>query len=533
MRVIRRRTFLFRLLAVYFSGSAILLITTLWMTRGHFSYSLDDAYIHLALAQQIAHGHYGLNASEPSSPSSSILWPFLIAPLSRTGLGAWFPLILNLGFGILACAMIGRIVERWWISRNPEAPVGMQWLIAFLLILVANLLGLTFMGMEHVLQIALVSGCAYGLLEAYEGRSIPLLALFCAAVGPAVRYEDLAFTLPVVLVCWFQNRRVAATLTGICSVLPLAGFSLFLHHAGLPWLPTSVLVRGGIAENAHSPIHSLLSLFRSEVLLYFLDSAANAILLMGVILLALVWKQKGSPMQKKVLAGAALAVWLVIAFGPSDFFFRYGACVRVFGTLVLLGVLCSKQRVSPGVLAVSLAVVAFPHIDSTFLTPVVSTRIYRQQFQMHRFVQDFYHGNVALNDLGWVSYDHGDKNFVLDLFGLGSPEAAKQVDKSTAWMEEITRRHDVGLVMIYPEWSAQVPASWIPIAEIHQRDGLFSGWGTGYSRVSFYATPQSDLPAMKEQIRQFAARCQQKPGLQHRNILELNWTDDDLCLSLA
>jgi hypothetical protein len=70
--VIRRRTFFFRLLAVYFSGSAILLITTLVMTRGHFSYYLDDAYIHLALAQQIAHGHYGLNASEPSSPSQAL-----------------------------------------------------------------------------------------------------------------------------------------------------------------------------------------------------------------------------------------------------------------------------------------------------------------------------------------------------------------------------------------------------------------------------------------------------------------------------
>lgn len=161
-----------------------MLITTLVMTRGHFSYSLDDAYIHLALAQQIAHGHYGLNASEPSSPASSVLWPFIIAPLSRTGLGAWFPPILNLGFGILACAMIGRIVERSWIARNPEASAGMQWLVAFLLILIGNLLGLTFMGMEHMLQIALVSGCAYGLLEAYEGLDDSRSGVVLRGTGP-------------------------------------------------------------------------------------------------------------------------------------------------------------------------------------------------------------------------------------------------------------------------------------------------------------------------------------------------------------
>jgi hypothetical protein len=38
------------------------------MTRGHFSYSLDDPYIHLALAQQIIRGHYGLNPGEVSAP---------------------------------------------------------------------------------------------------------------------------------------------------------------------------------------------------------------------------------------------------------------------------------------------------------------------------------------------------------------------------------------------------------------------------------------------------------------------------------
>jgi hypothetical protein len=504
VRVIRRRTFLFRLLAVYFSGSAILLITTLWMTRGHFSYSLDDAYIHLALAQQIAHGHYGLNASEPSSPSSSILWPFLIAPLSRTGLGAWFPLILNLGFGVLACTMIGRIVERWWISRNPEAPVGMQWLIAFLLILVANLFGLTFMGMEHVLQIALVSGCAYGLLEAYEGRPIPPVALFCAALAPSVRYEDLAFTLPVVLSCWFQGRRSAALLTGGCSLIPLAGFSLFLHRDGLPWLPTSVLVKGGVIGNGTNPIHRVVQLLRFASQHYILDVAGNTILLMGVVLLFLAWSKKANTTQKKVLSAAALGVWLVIGFGPYGWFYRYEVCVRIFATLILLGVLCSRQRVSAGVLATSLAVAGSPYIAGIFLTPIVSTRIYRQQFQMHRFADEFYHGNVAVNDLGWVSYDHGDKNYVLDLWGLGSTEAAMQGDKSTAWMEDIARRHDVGLVMIYPKAFADAPRSWVEIGVIHQRDGLFLGGGM-YSDVSFYATPQSDLPTMQRLIGQFAS----------------------------
>jgi len=38
-------------------------------------YSLDDPYIHLALAENMARGHFGVNLGEASNPSSSIIWP--------------------------------------------------------------------------------------------------------------------------------------------------------------------------------------------------------------------------------------------------------------------------------------------------------------------------------------------------------------------------------------------------------------------------------------------------------------------------
>mgnify|MGYP001017862235 CR=1 FL=1 len=49
------------------------------MMFGFFFYTLDDPYIHLALAENILRGHYGINLDEPSSPSSSIVYPFLVA----------------------------------------------------------------------------------------------------------------------------------------------------------------------------------------------------------------------------------------------------------------------------------------------------------------------------------------------------------------------------------------------------------------------------------------------------------------------
>lgn len=62
----------------------ILAITTLILnlSNGYFTYTLDDPYIHLALAKNIFSGNYGINLTEPSAPSSSIIWPFILALFS-------------------------------------------------------------------------------------------------------------------------------------------------------------------------------------------------------------------------------------------------------------------------------------------------------------------------------------------------------------------------------------------------------------------------------------------------------------------
>ncbi|MEL6611591.1 MAG: hypothetical protein AAFQ53_05825, partial [Bacteroidota bacterium] len=53
--------------------------TVLTVTDGDFVYPLDDPYIHLAVAENLTQGHYGLNLAEPSSPASSVVWPGLLA----------------------------------------------------------------------------------------------------------------------------------------------------------------------------------------------------------------------------------------------------------------------------------------------------------------------------------------------------------------------------------------------------------------------------------------------------------------------
>jgi hypothetical protein len=76
-----------RLLPVFFIALVITvqLGVALWQNGGQFIYALDDPYIHLDLADQLARtGVYGVNEGQVAAPSSSILWPFLLIPLHDT-----------------------------------------------------------------------------------------------------------------------------------------------------------------------------------------------------------------------------------------------------------------------------------------------------------------------------------------------------------------------------------------------------------------------------------------------------------------
>src|SRR5437870_4515889 len=88
------------------------LVAILRLNNGHLVYSLDDAAIHLALAENIARGHYGVNLGEFSSPSSSILWPFLLAPFAGSRVGEYAPLVFDLLAAVGTMIVFVRVLAR-------------------------------------------------------------------------------------------------------------------------------------------------------------------------------------------------------------------------------------------------------------------------------------------------------------------------------------------------------------------------------------------------------------------------------------
>jgi hypothetical protein len=52
---------------VWALGFAILVGISLWLSEGHIIYTLDDPYIHLAVAENIAKGGYGVTSYPQAS----------------------------------------------------------------------------------------------------------------------------------------------------------------------------------------------------------------------------------------------------------------------------------------------------------------------------------------------------------------------------------------------------------------------------------------------------------------------------------
>ena len=463
--------------------------------RGQFLYALDDPYIHLALSDGIAHGHYGVNPGEFASPSSSVLWPYLLAPLSRWSRAPLAPLALNILAGIGFAWLAGVAVARWPTPPGVHpGSAGERWrriLSVIALLFIGNLAGLTFIGMEHTLQVLLAASGAWAIVACLEDRPVPLWCLLAVAVGPSVRYENLGISLAVAIA--LAGRRQmgrAAVLMGV-SVLPLLAFSAYLHHLGLPWVPTSILIKSRV-QNALGVQQPPWMLIVNNLAELFLVPERILVLILLLTLAILAGRERNRA-HRYALAGSAIALGLHLLVGRFGWFYRYEVYIVAFGTLVVLHAVQERCRGLLGWYVLGLLGCCFPYVQAARDVVLCANQVYRQQFQTRRFMNDFYTGNVAVNDLGLVSYNHRPGMYVLDLWGLASAEAAQQQHRTTAWMGDIVRAHHVGLVVIYPLWFPPPPPDWTLLGELCLSD---SPVVLGNSCVSYFETP--DAPASLE-----------------------------------
>lgn len=466
------------------------------LPHGAIFYTLDDPYIHLALAERIALGHYGINLDEVTAPSSSVLWPFLLLPGVGTAWHPYLPLAINLACGAATALLLGRLVDRLpW----PAGTFPVRAALVVLLVLAGNLAAVAFTGMEHSLQVLLAVACAWGVVEAMRGRPIPLWCLAAAALGPAVRYEMFALVGALMVALAGQRRWGAgAGLLAAALVLPL-GFAAWLMSQGLPPLPNSVLAKSDVYAGASGALGPLVDLVTRAVS-GLVGNPRRWPYLALTLLLALL-ALRAPPVQRWPLLGVVAALVLHALVGRFGWFFRYELYAALFGAAVLAIALAAASRPWRLAGAVVILGLGLAQAPANVLSPRAAQNILDQQYQMHRFVAEFWRQDVAVNDLGWVSYRIDPAIYVLDLYGLASNEVLRQARKDAAWLRDVVGRRGIRLAIIYPWWFQGIPENWVPVGNLWLSGPRVSPNG---DNVTFYATDPAAAPELRDMLEAFA-----------------------------
>ena len=475
-------------------------------------FTLDDPYIHLALAERIAHGEYGINPGEPASPSSSILYPFLLVPFAALGIGEWGALFLNIAgsFGILA-TWRKLFIRFGFAPEGVEANGG-----AFLATLAVNGLALPFTGMEHTLHILCTLLTLLALIEVVEEQPTPWYLIPVALTGALLRYEGGAVAGAVaVILAMVGQRRQAASLIVLVAISYVC-FSLFLKSLGLPLLPSSVLVKSRSAATVVSD-RGVVDVIRA-VFANLKNNISRVHLMMlgaGLFTTSLVYHRRREPGASSRLKLTLFAFMVLgahfVAF-RSGWFYRYepyAVGVLLVWTLYALfseetPTLAFRSRDSAlrglGAFLCFLVFAGFYTVPA-MLTPTAARNIFEQQYQMHRFVTEFWKGPVAINDLGWVSYRNPD--YVLDLWGLGSARAHEAfAERDGAWVREAAVRKHIAIAMIYKaSFEGMIPSQWQELAVLRLGTTKIT---PKEDRVSFYLTDPAELKRATAALNEFA-----------------------------
>ncbi|GAA5131355.1 hypothetical protein JIN84_06645 [Luteolibacter yonseiensis] len=475
------------------------LLAILVLNDFKFIYTMDDPYIHLAVAEEMMRGHYGVNGSEFCAPCSSPIWPFLIAPLARTPVGDLFPLVLNLVFGFLTCLVVLRGLRRAFPDDGSQSA---RAAMASVILLGCNVVGLVFTGMEHNLQVLAAVLLVDGMLRFSATGKVGKWLVLAAVAGPLVRYENLALTAAACGLLFLKDRKALAFGVGCAAVAGLAAFSGFLALLGLPLMPSSIIAKSHLTTGG-----SRLGGIADAIGQTFTGNRGVLLLLM-VTALGWLSVRRGSEKTKHAALCLAGAGVLHVCFGAYGWYNRYECYVfasLLYAIFVLAGGFASGlvRRWTGGeilVTAVLGLVISYPYVAGMFTVPLAANNIYEQQFQMHRFVTGWWKKPVAVNDLGWVTYRNDA--YVLDLWGLASHDALnfRMAKKDPSWMTRVAEKHDAELAIVYESWVPGRQIGWIKVGQLHlSRERVTPASPV----VAFFATSPSAVDEIDRQLVDF------------------------------
>jgi hypothetical protein len=482
------------------------LIASVLLCGGRLVFTLDDPYIHLAVADHILSGGYGVNASEFSSPSSSILWPYLLALTEALHLGVLGPLLINAGAAAATLiAMLRLFATVGMFDRADDRPIA--YAAAGLTILITSAIALPMTGMEHSLHVWATVITFSGLVAAARGQTLKPSHFVALVLLPLIRFEGLALAGAAVAAFALLGRVRFAVVAAALIGAALSAYAVLMTARGLPLLPSSVLLKSRLAENAYEH-RGLVGSIVQNLQASLTNPYGQRLALLGFAIAAGTWWLRVDRRARIVCACVLAAIGAHIVGGQYGWFYRYEVYVIALAVAALVWIVASVRPqlsargwlVGKSMLLLLMIFAGSPYLSAALITPFAARGVYEQQYQMGRFAREFYPHPVAVNDLGLVAYTN--PNFVLDLWGLGSEDVRKARlvgQYGPAEIAALVDHHHVGLVMVYDSWFPQgLPSSWTKVAVLHTTPVTAAA-----GDVAFYRTPSSDRDEIMRALRGF------------------------------
>lgn len=497
--------------------AGILIASFFFYCNRHFVYSLDDTYITMAMARNLAlHGVWGVSPYAFSSSNSSPVFPLLLGAAYRLfGVNQYAPVALSWIFGLLAIFAAERLLR---IELNRKA----QTFALILLVLLSTLFVGGVLGMEHSFHTLMTLLFLGYFLNPNSTATMSRKQLWILAAVTALmvsaRYEGLFFVLPAACVLLALRRWKPLLALSAGAALPVCAYAAFSMAHGGYWLPNSVALKG--AQGDHPSLWRMGANVLQRVGENYGEGSQLfwVLALATVVLIVLLMRARHRAVLVLLLLVAGC---LHLALAQNGFYFRYdeylfAAAVVVFSCTLPIVSRAIPRRAFLGIYFLSLAtggLLLLTGLAQLHMVPRTSRNIYLRQLQMARFVQRYYPtGVVAANDIGAI--DYFAKIHCYDLVGLANPEifnARRTGRYTTEFLQADAARQHVQIAIAYDGWFGDplpvpvggppLPQNWIRVARWYIPDPTI----LRDPYVSFYAVSPGEAATLRANLQQFAS----------------------------
>ncbi|HVW59718.1 MAG TPA: hypothetical protein VHC48_06780 [Puia sp.] len=508
------------------------------VTGGVFSYPLDDPFIHMQVARNLAqHGVWGINPSEFASASSSVLYTLLLTLLFKVfPVNILIPFVIN----VIAAVVLLAVIHRWLLKQ--QAGVAARTVILLLVVVFAPLPVLIISGMEHILQcifsFLFITSFA-GWMEQWpaagspagpgKGWRLPWRIYVYAMLLTGIRYEGLFLVMVAGLILLYHRKLATAAGLGLAASLLIVIFGIYSVGKGSYFLPNSVLIKSDSIRPSLAGIVEFIQ--QTLVNKWSIDSvqpnvpggrppgislAASQRLL---ILLPVTFLFFLEPLRQRrswvyfllLVTGCTL---LHLALAATGWFYRYEAYL-VVASIVILSMIyyrwgAAYLKGKPGMAIVMTGLLAFMVFFPFVLRSAAAyskakqacLNIYDQQYQMAQFLHTYYKGEaVAANDIGAVAF-YGDLR-VVDLWGLGDIDVARSRKGqycTPVFLDSVVRARKARLAIVFETWfDKSLLDRWTKVATWQMPNNVICG----YDVVTFYAIDAQDKGSLEDKLKAY------------------------------